>query len=201
MKRCGSCKLASYCSQECQRSHWKVHKERCRQTQATYKSAKASDRKREFRLVREWTDQSVPSISFFAGYSLSENEWLESMEDGKVIVIRVAFDCNKLTFKAFENPVVASTADPSLESIYGELKNNQQGLEEDGSVVRVAVVIFKEYILPVPFKKSKEDRIATESTGEPWYDLRTIFEDIKLTSSIFARWDTSLQQNNIELEL
>jgi len=27
--RCGSCREAFYCSQDCQRSHWKVHKQRC----------------------------------------------------------------------------------------------------------------------------------------------------------------------------
>ena len=29
-KRCGGCRLASYCSVECQRSHWKAHKPQCR---------------------------------------------------------------------------------------------------------------------------------------------------------------------------
>jgi len=28
---CGSCKQAKYCSAECQKAHWKVHKEHCKQ--------------------------------------------------------------------------------------------------------------------------------------------------------------------------
>ena len=27
--RCGKCKTARYCSQNCQKTHWKVHKEKC----------------------------------------------------------------------------------------------------------------------------------------------------------------------------
>jgi hypothetical protein len=202
MNRCGKCKVASYCSRECQVSHWKLHKERCRQTQETYKNAKADDRKREFRLFREWTDQSLESIVFFTGRSFCENEWLESTEDGKVIVLRVAFDYNKLTFKPFQPLAVISTADPSLEGIRGKLENYQQGVEEDGSVFSVAFVIFKDYVLPVPFTRpNAAARNSVTHRGDPWYDLRLTFDSIKLTSSIFGRWDTSLQQKNIELQL
>jgi hypothetical protein len=146
MDRCGSCKLASYCSRECQESHWKLHKEQCRQTQETYKKAGKHDRKREFRLLRDWTDRSVESILFFTHKSLTEKEWLESTEKGKAIVLRVAFDYNRLTFKPTEPPAVSSTSDLSHQSIVGELEKSQKFTEKNGWV-KVVVVIFKEYVL------------------------------------------------------
>jgi hypothetical protein len=33
-KACGGCKVARYCSQECQRGHWKVHRPRCQRAPA-----------------------------------------------------------------------------------------------------------------------------------------------------------------------
>jgi hypothetical protein len=29
MSKCGRCKRAAYCSKECQRDHWKIHKLDC----------------------------------------------------------------------------------------------------------------------------------------------------------------------------
>jgi hypothetical protein len=144
----------------------------------------------------------VESIVFFTSCTLCEHEWTESTEDGKVIVLRVAFDYNELTFKPFQPLAVNSIADPSLERIRDKLENYQQGVGKDGSAFSVVFVIFKDYVFPVPLKvPNAAYRKSGEFTGKPWYDLRSMFDTIKLTSSIFDRWDTSLQQRNIELQL
>jgi hypothetical protein len=38
-KACGGCKVARYCSQECQRGHWKVHRPTCQRLQQEVKDA------------------------------------------------------------------------------------------------------------------------------------------------------------------
>jgi hypothetical protein len=121
--------------------------------------------------------------------------------EGKIIVLRVAFDYNKLTFKPTGPPDVSSKADLYLQSIDSEFERNRQGHGEVDTITSVAVVIFKDYILPVPFK-SEEKQPDLPFSGDPWYKLRTgMFDFIELTSSTFARWDNSLQQRNIELQL
>lgn len=34
LQRCGRCKVVTYCSRECQKIHWKVHKKYCKENQA-----------------------------------------------------------------------------------------------------------------------------------------------------------------------
>lgn len=43
LKRCSGCSLHYYCSEDCQKAHWKTHKVECKQIQATRKSAKERD--------------------------------------------------------------------------------------------------------------------------------------------------------------
>ena len=38
LKKCGRCKVARYCSRECQSSHWKAHKKECKSLENKFKA-------------------------------------------------------------------------------------------------------------------------------------------------------------------
>ena len=64
-KACGNCKMVWYCSKECQKAHWKIHKNECEESRNMRKS-KSKDIQLFQKKSVEWQYSNIPSLGAMA---------------------------------------------------------------------------------------------------------------------------------------
>jgi hypothetical protein len=199
MENCGKCRLATYCSVECQRTHWKVHKSSCSKIKEQQTNAIVSDKKREHRLFRQWAEQAMVGLCVYCRYSTPSTEIQKFDRRKHAFEVQVDFDYNCRTFKPIAPAAIVSSEEA------GKLLCTSFGLmaktEELQGIVVAALVKYKTYsfVVPITFSVACE---GCDMEDFPKDALRVFpFNQIKLSSSVFSKWDPSIRSNNIKKSL
>ena len=62
MKKCGSCRVASYCSVDCQRAHWRFHKVQCKLARSLVKQSSAREGASRIAQARKLVTRPMPIV-------------------------------------------------------------------------------------------------------------------------------------------
>ena len=189
---CSGCKLACYCGETCQHSHWKdVHEEACRQFQTEKENA---GNRRDFRLFRQWVDKASGALSVYCRFAAPGIENFDCTKHA--FLVEVKFDFNQKNFRPVKAAEIVGV-DPGTSSSFGT-KANQRG------DVVMAKIRYREFELEIPVFLTVEMR--NDCTNEPFdgdyldtygeLDLQhKVFNSIQLESSVFRKWANIEQEN------
>lgn len=136
-KRCTGCFLQWYCSSKCQKSHWKEHKELCRQTLAEYKSVKFSS---ETFLSDNWGVKSKESVRFSSNHKANDKD--KPKKSHYLIKIQIPFAADRDNYKGLASLVEKPNGDFQLlvynkdKTIHGLIDNKQTLFPELVKIIR-----------------------------------------------------------------
>lgn len=204
-KCCSKCKLAYYCSKDCQVSHWKSHKANCKRVTEAKKLASKNHQKREFKLLQEWKRQvknggilPFMMINFFGWNVLSRLE-----EEQSVVLLNLVFDYNKRNFVPKSEPAIARIDDIETDGQLGQELQLVQELREayasmpshaanQCTILILSVVEGMTVGNVIPYLL---ERPTSPLTRASWRELQELLNDVTLQSSKFTSWPHLLQQN------
>lgn len=189
MQRCSRCKLATYCSTECQYAHWKAHKPSCAQI-IEDKSQINTNQKREFRLFSQWANEAMPALAVYCKYSTPEFDIENFNRISQVFRVRVDFDYNIRSFRPIAPAEIGTKRSGQRCAVFGAKAGDKQ------ENIFSCIIQYKEHEFEVPVTFSFQSDIKSGTDGRPVNieefskDERTyfLFQSIELKSAIFSQW-------------
>lgn len=115
-KACSNCKIAVYCSKECQQKHWPTHKTQC----ANHESGAGTSDEKGLKKLRKWKDRNLPGLCILA-------ELVTTREKAKtnVLFVHLSFDdASTDNIKSFQiKRVFTVTQEQAGDQIKGACQN------------------------------------------------------------------------------
>ena len=193
MQICAKCRAAAYCSAECQREHWAMHRITCKEV----------GKKRDHRLFTQWVEQvsTDGALLHFCSNAMEETQLGNVYASRSPILLQVDFDFNQRTFKPVGPPEIL------LDNDKKQVVELQSGLGFEAcphfQTISVLIQYGSCYELAVPLTIPNQG-VSARVLGpcnNTWHKILSIFDSISLSSSIFEKWDPQMQHANIAASL
>jgi len=192
-KRCGACKLAWYCSAECQRPHWKVHKAQCKRYQEAAKENESN--KRTFRIFESWRQQAKDSgilssamLMFFGVKIIAK-----AFQEEKVACLSIQFNYNRLKFLPITEPGFVTGEELENAELAIAIQQTFANMKQRCKLGVIVLIAPKEVSTPVLMPLGMEESVTIRK--RPWKDIVALFGDIQLHSKKFSQFLMTTQIN------